>query len=156
MAFTRFHDDPARISKYLQEIHNIEEYNLNVPGNGLNPLYMQDPYIRMQKWGGNLLKNNLEIQENLMGINRPLNRDCVKSKNYNNDKPTIDSISYPEYGNITHQPRASHPAWLLRDLEINRSDILFDDPQKYWEIPFECNLYSRIIEKDNFENKNNN
>ena len=36
MAFTRFHDDPCRIQKYLEETTNIGNYGISVPGNGLN------------------------------------------------------------------------------------------------------------------------
>ena len=34
MAFTRFHDDPCRINKQLQESTGTGRYMLNVPGNG--------------------------------------------------------------------------------------------------------------------------
>ena len=49
MAFTRFHDDPCRIEKQLQETTGIGRYMLNVPGNGDKPMFMDDPFIRMQK-----------------------------------------------------------------------------------------------------------
>mgnify|MGYP005660732585 FL=1 len=53
MAFTRFHDDPCRIKKQLQESTDIGRWILNVPGQGSKPDYMNDPHIRLQKWGGN-------------------------------------------------------------------------------------------------------
>ena len=62
MSFTRFHDDPCRISKQLEESTGIGKYMLNVPGNGMSPYFMEDPYFRMQKWycslpnGGKLLE----------------------------------------------------------------------------------------------------
>ena len=55
MAFTRFHDDPARIEKKLLESTGIGIYHLNVPGNGLT--YIDDVNIRLQKWGANLQTN---------------------------------------------------------------------------------------------------
>ena len=35
MSFTRFHDDPARIQKQLQESTDQGNYMINVPGNAL-------------------------------------------------------------------------------------------------------------------------
>ena len=37
MSFTRFHDDPCRMLKQLQESTDIGFYHLNVPGNGEKP-----------------------------------------------------------------------------------------------------------------------
>ena len=50
MAFTRFNSDPCRIYKYLEETSSIGNYHLNVFGNGLYPLFINDPHIRAQKW----------------------------------------------------------------------------------------------------------
>ena len=155
MSFTRFHDDPCRISKQLEESSNVGKYRLNVPGNGLNPLYMQDPYIRLQKWGGNLRTNIAEIEESLKGLNRKLNRDCLEENNYNNFTPSSTNINYPEYGMFTEQPRAIMPAWDLRGSENREFEYLHRDPQARIEIPFQSNIYSRITEIDNFNNTNN-
>ena len=57
MAFTRFNDDPCRIMKQLQESTDQGRYILNVPGNGDKPCYIDDPYIRLQGWGANLMIN---------------------------------------------------------------------------------------------------
>ena len=48
MAFTRFHDDPCRIAKQLQESTDQGSYYLNVPGNGMNPNFFVDSHIRSQ------------------------------------------------------------------------------------------------------------
>jgi hypothetical protein len=77
MAFTRFHDDPCRINKQLQESTGLGRYMLNVPGNGSKPLYMDDPFIRMQKWGGNLMTNTVNLESDLFGLSRLLNRDDI-------------------------------------------------------------------------------
>ena len=34
--------------------NNICDYMLNKPGNGITPSYFDDPFIRLQQWGGNL------------------------------------------------------------------------------------------------------
>ena len=51
MAFTRFHDDEARVEKQLQESTGPGRYMLNVPGNGTHPCFMEDPFVRLDKWG---------------------------------------------------------------------------------------------------------
>ena len=152
MSFTRFHDDPCRISKQLEESTNQGKYIMNVPGNGLTPYYMEDPYIRLQKWGGNLQTNVIEIENSFRGMNRPLNRDCLKENDYKNYEPNTQKIDYPKYGMFTEQPRAMMPAWNIRVNEQAKWDYLFYNPQNYTEIPFTSNVYSRITEKDDFVN----
>lgn len=152
MSFTRFHDDPCRISKQLEESTNQGKYIMNVPGNGLTPYYMEDPYIRLQKWGGNLQTNVIEIENSFRGMNRPLNRDCIKENDYKNYQANSEKIYYPNYGMFTEQPRAMMPAWNIRVNEQAKWDYLFYNPQNYTEIPFISNVYSRITEKDDFVN----
>ena len=48
MSFTRFHDDPCRVRKELQESTGPGKYMLNVPGNGAYPSYIVDPQVRLQ------------------------------------------------------------------------------------------------------------
>ena len=155
MSFTRFHDDPCRIAKQLEESSNVGKYRLNVPGNGLTPLFMEDPYIRLQKWGGNLRTNVLEIEESLKGLNRKLNRDCLAENDYKKYSPNSASVYYPEHGMFTEQPRAIMPAWNLRGIVSRELPYLHRNPQEYIQIPFENNIHSRITEVDDFNKKNN-
>ena len=155
MSFTRFHDDPCRIAKQLEESSNVGKYRLNVPGNGLKPLYMEDPYIRLQKWGGNLRTNIVEIEDSLKGLNRKLNRDCLEENNYKNYTPNSNSIEYPEYGMFTEQPRAIAPAWELRGIQNREMPYLHRDPQSNIMMNFENNVHSRISEIDMFNRQNN-
>ena len=62
MAFTRFHDDPDRIMKQLQESTDQGMYQLNQPGNGDRPHYIKDPSIILQKWGANLHKDKVGVE----------------------------------------------------------------------------------------------
>ena len=115
MAFTRFHDDPCRIQKYLEESTNIGNYKINVPGVGTKPSFINDPHLRMQKWGANLSENKTELESDLMGITRKLNKDYIKENNYLNNQHLYNQNIYPVYQDeITHQPRATNPAWTLR------------------------------------------
>lgn len=155
MSFTRFHDDPCRIAKQLEESSNVGKYMLNVPGNGSKPIFMEDPYIRLQKWGGNLRTNIIEIEESLKGLNRKLNRDCLAENNYINFLPNSSSVEYPEHGMFTEQPRTIMPAWNLRGVKNREFQYLHRNPQARIQIPFDNCLQSRIIAVDNFNSKIN-
>ena len=147
--FTRFHDDPLRIQKQLQESTDIGRYVMNVPGNnGDKPLYMQDPHIRLTKWGANLRTNTINLESDLMGITRKLNRDC-KSINSHTDKSAYSMpLIYSEATPFVDETRASHPAFQYRDLANNRWDFPLMDPQVNVCKQFDNNLNTRILEKD--------
>lgn len=161
MAFTRFNNDPARIQKYLEESTNIGRYSLNVPGNGVNPSFINDPYIRMQKWGGNLSNNIVNIENDLRCSTRNLNRDDLIKNNY---------LSYIEDNNLynvntsntinefTQQSRTTLPAWTFREIDYinkpNNFKYLHLDPQEHVSMPFYNNISTRILEKDYYRINN--
>ena len=148
MAFTRFHDDPCRIEKQLQESTDPGRFILNVPGNGDKPCYIEDPFIRLQQWGGNLMTNTIDLDSDLKGLSRTLNRDCLTENIYTDKKSNTHKVNYPTCENMTQQPRATHPAWTVRDLEQTNRYILPLNPQENVCIPFSNNISSRILEKD--------
>jgi len=149
MAFTRFNDDPCRIKKQLQESTDIGRYILNVPGNGTNPFYIDDPHIRLQGWGANLRTNTINLENDLKCLTRPLNKDCIEINNYKNTNIKTNKINYPTIQkSITEQPRMTHPAWTARDLEQVNWYILPLNPQENTCLPFHNNLNTRILEKD--------
>jgi hypothetical protein len=157
MAFTRFHDDPARITKQLQQQTDQGRYALDVPGNGAKPCFMLDPQIIPQKWGGNLWTHSTDIQSSLLGIDRQLNRDCLFGASLVQDKykrQTVHAspIDYPVCDSFltTEQTRVTMPAWTARDLTQNHAYILSENPQTHAEIPFQSFASSRILEKDHF------
>jgi hypothetical protein len=151
MAFTRFRDDPYRIQKQLQQSTDIGRYNINVPGNGETPYFVNDPYLRMQKWGGNLMTNPINLESDLFGLTRNLNRDCKNLNDYKINSIKFDEIKYPNIKTVTDQSRSTHPAWLYKDLEQNNFNILHLNPQENICIPFNYNLNTRIIEKDSYK-----
>ena len=159
MAFTRFHDDPARISKQLQQQTDQERWYLDTPGNGDKPCFMLDPQIIPQKWGGNLWTHSIDIQSSLLGIDRQLNRDCLRvDKNgkdvdkYKRQTVYASPIDYPVCDTLTtEQSRAIMPAWTARDLQQNHAYILPNNPQLNTEMPFQNYLDTRILEKNSFK-----
>jgi hypothetical protein len=150
MAFTRFHDDPCRINKQLQESTGLGRYMLNVPGNGSKPLYMDDPFIRMQKWGGNLMTNTVNLESDLFGLSRSANRDDIETNEYRINAVKTKKVEYQSVAPSTDQSRATHPAWEYRDLEQTKWSILPLDPQENTCFTFQNNLSTRILEKDIF------
>jgi len=150
MAFTRFKDDPCRIKKELQEMTGLGRYMLNVPGNGDKPGFMEDPFIRMQKWGSNLMTNTVNLESDLMGLTRTANLDCMKENNYKAHEVRTEQVSYPSIQPLTDQTRVTHPAWTYRDLEQVNWYTLPLNPQENVCFSFQNNISTRIVEKDNF------
>jgi hypothetical protein len=152
MAFTRFHDDEARIIKQLQQQTDQERWYLDVPGVGDKPAFMLDPHIIPQKWGGNLWTHSVDIQSSLLGIDRQLNRDCIHGDKYKRQTVYSSPIDYPVCDSLTtEQSRAIMPAWTARDLPQNHAYLLPVNPQANTEIPFQNYESTRIWEKDNFQ-----
>ena len=99
MAFTRFKYDDSRTKKELQQSTDQGRWILNVPGNGDKPCYMEDPQIRIQKWGANLRTNTIDLESDLRGVNRILTRDCLGLNNYKSYIHT-NNIIYINYNII--------------------------------------------------------
>ena len=151
MSFTRFHDDPCRVAKQLQQSTDVGRWILNVPGNGDKPAYMADPQIRIQTWGGNLMTNCIDLESELRGVNRRANKDCLGKNEYQRYNVPTQKISYPSNSALyTEESRTIMPAWTARDLEQVDWYILPLNPQENTCMPFQNNLSTRILEKDNF------
>ena len=154
MAFTRFKYDDSRTKKSLQQSTDPGRWILNVPGNGANPCYMEDPQIIIQKWGANLRTNTINLESDLKGVNRQLGRDCLGKDNYKKYNVQNEAINYPTCNNLfTEQSRATNPAWWYRDLEQVDWQYPPLDPQANTCLPFQNNLSTRILEKDYYTPK---
>jgi hypothetical protein len=154
MAFTRFNYDESRTKKQLQQSTDPGRWVMNVPGNGSQPCYIEDPQIIIQKWGANLRTNTINLESELLGVSKPLNRDCVNVDNYTKYNVPNDKINYPHCKKtITEQSRTIMPAWTARDLE--QVDWYYPplNPQENVCLPFQSNLNTRILEKDYFQRK---
>jgi hypothetical protein len=150
MALSR--DDEANIKCKLLSSSNTLNYMLNVPGNGLNPDYFIDPQIRLQKFGGNIGKNIVDINSNLLGVNKQLikydftlnSRDSyIKTDYIKNEYPTINYA-------VTDQSRSVLPAWQLKDLERMNWAYPLEDPQLHIQKAFVNNVNTRQHSKDIF------
>jgi hypothetical protein len=154
MACTRFFYDDCRTKKQLQQSTDPGRWILNVPGNGSNPCYIEDPQIIIQKWGANLRTNTINLESELRGVNKPLSRDCLGKDNYKKYNVSNEAIQYPTCNNtFTEESRTTNPAWWYRDLE--QVDWYYPqiNPQINTCLPFQNNLSTRILEKDYFAPK---
>ena len=155
MAFTRFNYDDSRTKKKLQESTGPGRYSLNMPGNGSNPCFFNDPQIRVQKWGANLMSvvngAPIDIDSDLTGRTRKLSKYCTNKKFPNTGTPVTTKITYPVCGEaLTDESRVTHPAWMYRALPQTREYPLFFNPQENTCMQFHNNLNTRLLERDNF------
>ena len=154
MANTRFKYDDCRTKKELQQSTDPGRWILNVPGNGSNPCYIEDPQIIIQKWGGNLRTNTINLESDLRGVNRQIGRDCLGKDNYKSYNVQNEAIQYPTCNNLfTEQSRATNPAWWYRDLEQVDWGYPPINPQINTCLPFQNNLSTRILVRDDFTPK---
>lgn len=150
---TRYHYDPCRTIKQLEESTGPGRYMLNVPGvgTGANAQVVLDPMIISQKWSGNLMTNPVNIESSLLGINHPTNRDLPTKDTYQHYSAKTQKVAYPINSmNWTEQSRAIAPAWQIRDIEQNLWGFPLFNPQENICLPFLNNTNTRIIEKDYF------
>jgi hypothetical protein len=150
MAFTRFHDDPCRIKKELEESSFPGRYLLNTPGQGIDLPFLEDPQVRMQKWGGNLRDNTINLESDLRGLTRPLNRDLFHENNYKNFAVQSKAVNSRTQAPFVEESRASHPAWMYKDLEQPRWEHPLLNPLDRIEPQFPSQVQTRILEKDAF------
>ena len=149
--FTSFRNDSARIKKEMEMSSYSGRYALDVPGNGLDLPFMDDSQIRMQKWGANLQTNRVDLEGELFSINRKISRDYLDSDEYKKFKVNSNPIQqFSSKNPFVEESRSSHPAFVYRELEINRWETPFINPQANLEKSFNYNIQTRILEKDNY------
>lgn len=150
MSFTRFHDDPSRINKQSEESSFPGRYALTTPGPGANLPFMEDPQIRLQYWGANQMTNTVNLESDLRGLTRKLNRDSILENCYKLNASGGTHMKFPTTETFIDESRATHPAWMYRDIEQTRWETPILDPQANLEKGFHDNINTRILEKDNF------
>jgi len=155
MAFCRYNYDECRTKKKLQESTGPGRYILNVPGTGPKPCFINDPQIRLQKWGANLDKvingAPIDIDSDLSGRTRRTTKYCSKYRFSKSGVPNREKVEYPVCSKaITDESRATHPAWMYRALPQNHHYPLFLNPQENVCLRFHNNLNTRLLERDNY------
>ena len=149
MSFTRFHDDPHRIQKHAEESSFAGRYMLNVPGPGDELPFFEDAQVRLQRWGANLQENTIALEDDLRGLTRTLNRDSSELNDYTKHSVYSAPKYYHSNQPFVQESRASHPAWMYKDLEQTRWETPLLNPLNGLEKGFHHNIQTRILEKDN-------
>ena len=128
---------------------------MNTPGQGLDLPYIEDPHIRLQKWGANIrqLQGDLSIIDLASDLDGRTRGDLIRNGCKSKIEPKVKAEntrlrSYRTKRNITDETRASHPSWMYRDLEQTRWEYPLLDPQENVCKHFENNISTRILEKD--------
>jgi hypothetical protein len=153
MAFTRFHDDPIRIQKQIDESTFSGRYYLNTPGQGISMPYQNETQLRLQKWGANITDNIINLESDFLGLTRKLNRDLPELNEYKKYSVNPRPLMYSSVDPFVEESRASHPAWMYKDLEQPRWEMPWINPQSNLELQFPNNLQTRILEKDYYAEK---
>ena len=149
MAFTRFHDDPARIYKGLEQSTFAGRYMLDTPGPGIRLPFIEDPQLRIQRWGANMWSDSTNLESELRGLGRPLSHDVQTYQQTGIHRGY--QISFPtESATMTDESRASCPAWTFRDLEHSRWETPLINPQANVFKPFDDLVNTRILAKDQY------
>lgn len=131
MALTSIRNEPCRIRKELQQLTDIGRYQIVTPGPGANVGFVEDPHIRLQKWGANLRTNTINTESDLMGLTRSLTRDCEPLNNYETRKINNEHLNYSTIAPNTQETRAENPAWTLLDQHNMRWDFPLINPQDH-------------------------
>jgi hypothetical protein len=151
MAFTRFHDDPHRIKKQVQESSGAGRYYLDTPGQGMDLPFVEDPQIRMQYWGANLRTNTVDLESDFLGLTRHLNRDLIGLNDYKRYAAPTSHVSYRNETPYVQESRATHPAWTYKDQDHTRWEAPLLNPLNGLEKGFHENVQTRILEKDYYQ-----
>ena len=92
--FTRTKDTGNRIKLDLEVLSHSNNYQFGTPGNGKKLSYVTNPEIRLQKWGANLANNTINLEHDLLGQTRQLNRDNITVNDYQTNKTSSNSNKY--------------------------------------------------------------
>ena len=174
MSFNRSSYDTCSYKHVVAETVGPGVYKLTEPPNTCKPCHPMDPYIRLQRGGVSVSKNaNLvDIDSELIGINRNLSQ-CPERKympQLNNsaycgaqtggvvncqtaNKVCIDNSEMLHFDQDcftnTEDTRLSNPPCTLRGTGWNRWEWLCQNPQDRVEVPFDFQVDSVIVAKDN-------
>lgn len=162
MSFTRLSSDMERLCANVNSSAGLGKYMLNVPGPGIKMPFQEDPHVRMQLWGANVMTNTIGVENDLRGITRRANFRAVDGVTYA-EKAVTDArlINFAKAQPFVEESRATHPAWTYKDKELRRWAYPQLNPQyapgEYMPGTFGLgkgiheNISTRILEKDYFE-----
>jgi hypothetical protein len=90
------------------------------------------------------------LESELIGLGAPLSHDYDK-RYTNRNLMNGYKIAFPTSEVHVDESRASHPAFMYRDLEQPRWEAPILNPQANLEMPFANCMNTRILAKDGFQ-----
>ena len=174
MSFNRLPYDTCSYKQVLNETIAPGVYQLNTPPNTCQPCHSTDPYIRLQSQGASLSRNTalIDVDSEMLGITRNQSQ-CAERKYmpavgaaelcgaqtgkgvpcHKSAKLCVEHTKSPMSFNncfeATEDTRLSNPPSTLRGTGWNRWEWLCNNPQDRIEVPFDFEISSRTVAKDN-------
>lgn len=170
MSFNRPSYDTCAYKQTLSESIGPGDYQINRPVVSCQPCYPNDPHIRIQKMGPSVSRTTpmIDIDSEMIGIGRKYsrcpeakylpscdaNQSCGANVGLNGKCNSSVCIDY----NLVHfgdcftpveDTRLSNPPCNLKETGWNRWEWLPNNPQERIEIPFDWNVDTAIVTKDN-------
>jgi hypothetical protein len=142
MSNTRIGNDRGRIQYNLQVSTGPVRHTIDTPGVS-DPMYIADPFIRAQRFGGNLYTDAIDASTSLRnGLPaRPTEFSIAEWMR----TPVPAPIHFPEDDRVfTENSRATEPAFALRGTVMDRTPHFpLYDPTVQYETPFLCEVFTR-------------
>ncbi len=175
MSFTRLPYDICSYEQQLSETTGPGHYQLETPPNICGPCHPTDVRIRLQTNSVAINKNNhiIDVNSELLGITRN-NSQCAERKylptcensllcgastggKHNGCQesaklcidPTKETLPFDNCFIGTEDTRLSNPPCNLRGTGWNRWEWLCKNPQANLEEPFDFNINTKILAKNN-------
>lgn len=174
MSFNKNRYDLCSYKYQLAESVGPGVYALTRPDNQCEPCLSSNPWVIAQSSGDSISRNTslIDIDSELIGISRNLS-DCPDRKFLPNqygsfhcgaqtgkigsncrptDKLCVDNsqmMNYKDCGPMTEDTRLSNPPATLRGTGWNRWEWLCQDPQDRVVEPFDFQIDTKIVSKDN-------
>lgn len=171
MSFNRLPYDTCSYEQTLAETTGPGHYQLSTPPNSCSPCHPTDVRIRLQSGGVALNKetNLIDIDSELIGISRNLTQCPERKYLPDSDNSKLCGASggkYPSLSKVTinsqkehirfdncfngsEDTRLSNPPCNLRGTGWNRWEWLCKNPQANLEEPYDFQINTRILAKNN-------
>lgn len=148
MSFSRLPYDTCSYKHKLGESIGAGEYQISTP-NHCSPCYVPSPSIRLQHFGGSLCSALVDVDSELMGLNRKNTQD-PSGKYLPTEKPYCPLEPLKDCNDLDSENcRLSNPPCTLRCRGWNRFEDLCQNPQDNALMTFDWNVSNRTIVKDN-------
>tara|TARA_B100000085_G_C18398901_1_gene453679 strand:- start:255 stop:788 length:534 start_codon:yes stop_codon:yes gene_type:complete len=157
MSNNRLYYDTCEVKTQLKEALRPGEYQVGTPV--IEKCYPSDPSIRLQRTGNSVSSTHalVDVHSELWGITRKNSRcpsdkynPCEGDKVVYGKECVSEGLKHtPDCNNWVENTRLSNPSCNLRGTGWNRWEWLCTDPQERVFRPYDWNIQSRTVVKDN-------